>query len=127
MQEKEPLYFTKFREHIDKKFETHVPEYFTKFREHIDEKFVEIDKKLGEHSNQFKDMNKTLTNIDGMLESHSVQLVKIEDKLDSHFEAIGEVKVQIVEIGMLLKHKASKDELESLEHRTKSLEKLAFA
>lgn len=38
MNETEPLYFTKFREHIDQKFETHVPQYFKDFQVHIDKK-----------------------------------------------------------------------------------------
>ncbi len=39
MDETEPLYFTKFREHIDHKLETHVPKYFKDFQMHIDQKF----------------------------------------------------------------------------------------
>lgn len=46
MQEKEPHYIKKLREHIDHKIETHEPEYFKDFKKHVDRRFDEVDQKI---------------------------------------------------------------------------------
>jgi hypothetical protein len=65
MQEKEPLYITKLKEHIDDRLENHEPRYFIDFKKHIDERlennepkyFVEfkkhIDDKLENHEPRY--------------------------------------------------------------------------
>ena len=75
------------------------PQYFKDFREHIDKKFCEVDKRFD----------------------------KIDETLESHSDQIGEVKVGVTKIEMLLAKKASYDHVKDLEHRTEKLEKAVFA
>lgn len=46
MNETEPLYIKKLREHIDHKLETHIPKYFIEFKKEIDVRFDEMNNKI---------------------------------------------------------------------------------
>ena len=52
---------------------------------------------------------------------------KIDEKLEIHFETIGEIKVQVTEISLNLRNKASHEYVKDIDKRTGKLEKTVFA
>lgn len=83
-----------------------------------------------------KRMDKIDTKIEEIIEkqdSHfeaigelKVKMTEMEKKQDIHFEAIGELKVQVTGIELSLKDKASHDYVREIEKRTGKLEKVVF-
>lgn len=101
IQEKEPAYFAEFRKDIKKEFSK------------IDERFDKIYKR-------FDGIDIQLKGVDIQLKGVDVKLKEIGETLETHFEAIGEVKTQITELSESRSTKAIKN----LEKRTKVLEDL---
>ncbi len=94
MNETEPLYFTKFREHIDnkfnkinekfegidKKFETYIPQYFKDFQVHIDKKFDSVDKKFIAID---KKIESEVNGLAVMIKDNFVTKDEFEDKMEN--------------------------------------------
>ena len=55
------------------------------------------------------------------------RLEKIQEKQESHFEAIGEVKIQLTNIELKLDNKANKFYADGIDNRVEKLEKVVFA
>jgi uncharacterized protein YoxC len=85
------------------------PVYFAEFRKEITSRFDGMDK-------QFEVIDKRFNGIDKTLK-------EISETLETHFEAIGEVKVQISDLESSQNTKAIKN----IETRTKILEDLLLA
>jgi hypothetical protein len=86
--------------------------------------FTEFKKEFRDFRGEFKEfkgeVNERFDKVDKRFEM-------VEDKLDSHFETIGEIKVQVTDIAILLREKASLEYVREIDERTKALEKVAFA
>lgn len=75
------------------------PVYFADFRKFVESKFSEVKNQLDE----------------------------VIENQDTHFEAIGELKVQVTGVEVILRKKADDSDVRDLEKRTNKLEKVVFA
>lgn len=103
------------------------PQYITELRKHIDIKFGEVSERLDKVDVRLVKVDEKLKEVDGKFNSIDEQFENIKDKLDVHFEAIGELKVEVTTTNILLRKKAYDSELKDLANRTKKLEKAVFA
>ena len=91
----------------------------------------EVGREFTEFRNEFKDfrneVNVRFDKIDKRFEKVDKRFEKVEDKLDSHFETIGEVKIQVTGIEEMLRNKANHEYVKEIDERTKALERVAFA
>lgn len=145
--ENEPAYFKKFREKYDttepayfrkfkEDFNTTEPTYFKEFKENFDSVEPAYFKKFKEYvAGEFRGvhgevrlMKDEICGIKNEISEIKDEIIVINGKLDMHFEAIGELKVEMTKVNILLNDKkADRRDVEKLEKRTGKLEGLAFA
>ena len=84
-------------------------------------------KYIVEFKNELKeDIKKLEKTLVGRMGKMDVKINEIIEKQDVHFEAIGELKVQVTGIELSLKDKASHKYAKEIEKRTEKLEKVVF-
>ncbi len=129
IEEKAPLYFIRFEESINKKFEN------------IDKKFDSIDKKFNNIDRRFEIIDEKFDNIDkkfgiigGKFDKIEIRFDNLESKIDEivaqqelHFETLGEMKIQLTSIEKKLNTEADNSVVENIEKRTEKLERVVFA
>lgn len=93
---------------------------FQDFKDEMSGRFDKIDERL-------EVIDEKLEVVDARLDKMDERLSRVEGKIDVHFETIGELKVQVTEIALLLKEKASVDYVRQTEERTEKIEGAVFA
>lgn len=100
---------------------------FQDFKDEMSGRFDRIDGRLEVIDDRLDKMDARFDGIDTRLDRMDERLSRVEGKIDVHFETIGELKVQVTEIALSLKEKASVDYVRQIEERTEKIEGVVFA
>ncbi len=100
---------------------------FQDFKDEMSGRFDKIDERLEVIDEKLEVVDTKLEVVDARLDKMDERLSRVEGKIDVHFETIGELKVQVTEIALSLKEKASVDYVRQIEERTEKIEGVVFA
>lgn len=119
MNETAPKYILELKNELKKDiggFRQELKEDILTLKTTLTERMDKIDGKVSKMEGQIGKMDGKLSKLDEIIENQEI-----------HFEAIGELKVQVTGIELMLKKKANHEYVKEIEKRTEKLEKVVFA